>query len=96
MKYTDYKNKLNKLIKLTEKKYHQDKLELNKSNMRKTWGIIKEVIGENKSNQIQSPFKPSDDKDITYKSVISEKIYEFFVNIGPTLTGKFEKIKGSP
>ena len=64
--------------------------------MKKTWGIIKEVIGKNKSNQIQSRFKSSDGKDITDKYVISEKINEFFVNIGPTLARKFEKIKGSP
>ena len=96
IKYKDYKNKLNKLIKLAEKKYYQDKLEINKSNMKKTWGIIKEVIGKNKSNQIQSRLKSSDGKDITDKYVISENFYEFFVNIGPTLARKFEKIKGSP
>ena len=96
MKYKDYKNKLNKLIKLAENKYYQDKLEIYKSNMKKTWGIIKEVIGKNTSNQIQSRFKSSDGKDITNKYVISEKFNEFFNNIGPTLARKFEKIKGSP
>ena len=75
---------------------YKDKLEINKSNMKKTWGIIKEVIGKNKSNQIQSRFKSSDGKYITDKYLISEKFNEFFVNIGPTLARKFEKIKGSP
>ena len=40
MKYKYYKNKVNKLIKLAEKKYYQDRLELNKSNMTKSWDII--------------------------------------------------------
>ena len=64
--------------------------------MKKTWGTIKEVIGKNKSNQTQSRFKSSDGKNITNKSVISEKFNDFFVNIGPTLARTFEKIKGSP
>ena len=45
--------------------------------MKKTWGIIKEVIGKNKSNQAQLRFKSSDGKDITNKSVISEKFNDF-------------------
>ena len=96
MQYKNYKNKLTKLMKFAEKKYYQDKLDINKRNMKKTWGIIKEVIGKNKSNQAQLRFKSSDGKDITNKSVISEKFNDFFVNIGPTLARTFEKIKGSP
>ena len=44
MQYKNYKNKLTKLTKFAEKKYYQDKLEINRRNMKKTWGIIKEVI----------------------------------------------------
>ena len=78
MQYKNYKNKLTKLMKFAEKKYYQDQLEINKRNTKKTWGIIKEVIRKNKSNQTQSRFKSSDGKDITNKSVISEKFNDFF------------------
>ena len=94
MQYKNYKNKLTKLMKFAEKKYYQDKLEINKRNMKKTWGIIKEVTGKNKSNQTQSRFKSSDGKDITNESVISEKFNDFFFNIGLTSARTFEKNKG--
>ena len=79
MKYKNYKNELTKLMKFAEKKYYQDKLEINKRNMKKTWGITKEVMGKNKSNQTQSRFKSSDGKDITNKSVTSEKFNDFLL-----------------
>ena len=46
MHYKNYKSKLTKLNKFAEKKYYQDKFEINKSNMKVTWGIIKEIIGK--------------------------------------------------
>ena len=57
--------------------------------MQKTW-VLLEVIGKNKSNQTQSRFKSSDGKNITNKSVISEKFNDFYVDIGPTLARSFE------
>ena len=55
--YKTYKNKLNRIIKAAEKNYYQEKLEINKCNMKKIWSIIKEVIGKNKETQIQTEFK---------------------------------------
>ena len=94
MQYKNYKNKLTKLMKFAEKKYYQDKLEINKRNMKKTWGIIKEVIGKNKSNQTQSRFKSSDGRDITNKSVISEKFNDFFCEYWPYISSNIWKNKG--
>ena len=95
-KYKGYMNKLNKIIKATEKKYYQEKLEMNKTNTRKTWTIIKEVIGKNKATQVQTKFKLSSGEITSDKRTVCEKFNSFFVNIGPTLSKSFEGHKGSP
>ena len=95
-KYKDYRNKLNKMIKATEKNYYQEKLEMNKTDMRKTWTIIKEVIGKNKATQVQTKFKLSSVEIKSDKRTICEKFNSFFVNIGPTLSKSFEGHRGSP
>ena len=82
--YKMYRNKVVKLLKITEKKYYNDILIKNKSNIRKTWLIIKEIL--NKSKEIkQNKFIASDGSLIDNQQTIAEKFNEFFVNIGPTL-----------
>ena len=71
--YKTYKNKLNRIIKAAEKNYYQEKLEINKSNMKKIWSIIKEVIGKNKETQIQTEFKLPTGEVTSDKSTICKK-----------------------
>ena len=87
---------MNKIIKATEKKYYQEKLEINKTKMRKTWTIIKEVIGKNKATQVQIKFKLSSGEITSDKRTICEKLNSFFVNIGPNLSKSFEGHRVSP
>ena len=68
----------------------------NKINMRKTWTIIKEVIGKNKATQVQTKFKLSSGEITSDKRTICEKFNSFFVNIVPTLCKSFEGHRGSP
>ncbi len=42
-----YRNKLNHLLRITEKHYYQAVLEQNKKNASKTWAIIKNIINKN-------------------------------------------------
>jgi hypothetical protein len=95
-KYKNYRNKINKLIKIAEKKYYEDKLESNKCNMRKSWNIIKEFIGTKKSAKIQSKFKLSNGEITTDKKIICDNFNTFFVNIGPTLAKGFDNVNGLP
>ena len=81
-KYRIYRNKLKHILLRTERKFYADKIEENKSNMKKTWSVLKGVINR---NNIQEKFKPSDNSIITDKCRISEKFSEFFINIGPQL-----------
>ena len=86
--YTTYRNKLKHILLKAEKDHYASLLESYKSNMKKTWGILKEIINKNKVRKIQEQFKLSDGSVTSNKLIISEKFNEFFINIGPTLAKK--------
>ena len=88
IKYKRYRNKLTHVLKCAETKYYADILEKNRSNLKQTWVILKSIINKNKSSRIQEKFKLNDGSTTTEKSVISEKFYDFFINIGPSLARK--------
>ena len=68
-KYKAYRNKLNTLIRTTEKKYYEEKFMEATDAMKKTWWIIKNIISRNKQN---SPTESIVDngKTITDKNAI--------------------------
>ena len=93
-----YRDKVVKLLKIAVKKYYNDILiKKNKSNIRKTWLIIKEILNKSKSKEIkQNKFIASDGSLIDNQQTIAEKFNEFFVNVGPTLAKKIKKQDISP
>ena len=89
--YTRYRNKLKHILQKAEKDHYACLLESYKSNMRKTWGVLKEIINKNKIRKAQAQFKLNDGSTTSDKLIISEKFNEFFINIGPTLANKIPK-----
>ena len=85
MKYKTFRNKLKHVLLTAEKKHYADTLEANKSNMKKTWTILKGIINLNKSKRVQEKFKLQDETITDNKVTISEYFNTFFVNIGPNL-----------
>ena len=94
--YKRYKNKLNGLLKIAEKKYFAEKFENNKSNLKKTWSILKGIINKRKNNKTQEKFKLSDGSITSDKNNISERFNDFFVNIGNTLSRSIANVNKSP
>ena len=80
--YKSYRNKLTKLLKCAEKKHYAELLESNKSNLKKTWSILKSIVNKKKTQKIITKFKLSDNTVITDSYNISENFNDFFVNIG--------------
>ena len=58
--YKTYKSQLQKLMKIAEKQCYQELLTRYKHNMKKSWGIIKNIINKNKSPVYQTKFKLRD------------------------------------
>ena len=77
-KYKTYRNKLKQILYKAEKEYYSDLISANKSNMKITWSILKDIINKKKSQQIQSRFELNDGSITTNKAVICEKFNNFF------------------
>ena len=85
--YRQYRNKLQYLMKCEEKIYYKNLIEQNKTNLTKTWRIIKEVINKHKSGRQIKQFMHNGEI-ITNKTEIATCFNNFFVNIGPSLASK--------
>ena len=89
--YKNYK-RLFETIKKRSKKLHFSKLIVKyKDNIKKTWSVIKEVIGKEKIQQQNFPQKICiGNKEITDLKTIAEKFNKFFTEIGPNLAKDIE------
>ena len=89
--YREYRNKLNTLLKMEEKNYYQSLILANKNNLKKTWGIIKQVINKSKYSKLSSEFSHNG-SILNDKKSIANAFNDYFVNIGPTLASKIPKL----
>ena len=80
---------------MTERKYYQDLLSEHKSNVKKSWQVIKTVINKRKDKPINTKFKWND-KITEDGQVISDKFNNFFVNVGTTLAKNIPLSNKSP
>ena len=69
---------------VAEKKYYHDLFTRYKSDMKKSWNVMKSIINCNKAHIYQTKFK-HDGIEISDRNDISNKFNDFFINIGPTL-----------
>ena len=93
--YKKYRNKLHHLLNAAERKYYQEKLLEHKSNIKKSWQVIKLVINKRKSKQICAKFNYNG-KSIEDKNTISNTFNNFFINIGPELAKKIPHSNNNP
>ena len=93
--YKNYKNRLSHLLKLSEKQYYQESLQKHRSNMRKTWEIIKMVINKNKNKTTNSEFLVNK-RLTTDKTKVANGFNKYFVNVGATLAKTIAKPNVSP
>ena len=86
-KYKTYRNRLNYLIRTAERQYYQDQISKHKSNLEKSWQIIKTIINKSKYRPSASEFN-CNGITITNGRHISDKFNKFFDNVGSNLTKK--------
>ena len=85
---TTFNNKLTSLLRIREKEYIEEQLELNKTDLPRTWKIIKDIVGKTKiQNNIKQKMyingELTSDIDIIYNA-----FNNYFVTIGPQLANK--------
>ena len=76
---------------MEEKNYYQSLILANKNNLKKTWGIIKQVINKSKCSKLSSEFLHNG-SILNDKKSIANAFNDYFVNIGPTLASKIPQL----
>ena len=93
--YKKYRNKLNQLIRSAERKHFHDVLLEHKSNLKKSWQVIKTVINKRKYTPVNTKFKVNG-ATTNDGNVIANKFNSFFVNVGTVLAKSISPTDKNP
>ena len=93
--YKIYRNKLHYLLRAAERRHYQNLLYEHKSNVKKSWQILKMVINKKKTSPVCTKFK-CNDGIINDKNEISDKFNKFFVNVGASLAAAIAPSNNNP
>ena len=93
--YKLYKKELTKLLHGAQRKFYKEQLAENKSDLKRSWTILKQVINKRVNTKQPLGFKDNGSV-ISDKIQISNKFNEFFVNVGPTLASKIPSSAKTP
>ena len=85
--YKAYKNTLNRKLREAEKQHYTHLIDQNKKNPRKSWQVIKEIIGKKSQNESSHEFKINEDL-VSDPRIISNQFNQFFTNVGPNLASQ--------
>ena len=86
--YKKYRNKLCQLLRIGERSHYEHILNKSKQNLKKSWQIIKSIIGKNQSDKVIIHKFKVDNKIIMDPVVIANSFNNLYVNIGPSLASK--------
>ena len=93
--YKKYINKLNQLIRSAERKHFHDVLLEHKSNLKKSWQVIKTVINKRKYTPVNTKFKVNG-ATTNDGNVIANRFNSFFVNVGTVLAKSISPTDKNP
>ena len=85
LKYKTLRNELTSALRNSELKHYSNELELNKSDLHKTWGVLRVIIGKDANNLKPKLQFQVNDKYVTDSLEVANSFNEFFVSIGPKL-----------
>ena len=90
-RYKCFRNKLTHLLRISEQKYVRDFLAKYSSNLKKSWGLINDIINK-KKNSSKLPKFITTESGVTIddQKAIADYFNEYFTNIGPTLSNQIQ------
>ena len=80
--FTKYRNNFNRLKRSSKKEYYAAKLKLYSSDLKKTWAILKTLIGKTNDKSTISEMFKIDGVEIKEPKIIANKFCEYFTGIG--------------
>ena len=87
--YKSYKSLFESVKCKSKRIYYSSKILEFKNNAKKTWGVMKELIGKIRNTASSLPKKlVIEKKEITEIKDIGEEFHNFFSNVGPKLANK--------
>ena len=90
--YKNYKRLFETIKHKSKTNYFKERLNKYQSNIKKTWDVIKEVIGSSKSNSQALPKRLIvNNVEVLDKKTIAEHFNKYFVNVGPNLANLIPK-----
>ena len=84
-----YKTILRKNIRLAKANYYVNRLEQHKSDMRRTWSTINDILNKNRQKKLTPNYIVVKDKKIMSSVEIANQFNNFFSNIGKNLSEKY-------
>ena len=95
-KYKRYRNKLNHSLRLAKRLYYEQQLERNKSNCKKTWNILNEIINKRKqTSKLPSTFIINN-VDCSDPISIANNFSKYFSTLGSNLASKIPQVPVPP
>ena len=85
--YKNYKKYLDNMLYKAERDHYGKLFESYKSNMKKSWELIAEIINKRRKGSTKGNFVSQDGLPLSSKEV-ADNFNNFFVNVGPTLANK--------
>ena len=82
--YKTYQKRLTSLLRKAEKEHFHQLLDVNKTNLRKSWTIIKSIINKRASHSTNAKFV-IENEIVTDKNIIATSFNKYFVNVGKNL-----------
>jgi hypothetical protein len=93
--YKTYRNRITSLLRASKKQYYAKYFEENKTNVKKTWDGIRNLINVNKKSSTKIDKILADNKCLTESKDIAKYVNKFFVNIGNTVEAKIPQASKS-
>ena len=95
-KYKNYKSLFEKLRKKAKIAYYSKLLHKYKTDSKRTWHVMKEITGKQKTKSNLLPREIKVNKTIIQKpQEIAKEFNKFFTSVGPTLAGKIPNTEKS-
>ena len=89
--YNLFRNRVSRELKKSKKRYYSEYFEENKMNIKKIWSGIREIVNIRNSKSHKITQLKVGGKTIINSKDVSEKLNEFFVNVGPTTESSIPK-----